>query len=292
MCKSGIGVKADMSAAIKWLQKASDNGSKEAKEVLLRCQNDNADYQFSMGKKYYEGEGVDKDVSKAIEWLRMAAENGHGRAQYVLGLAYFIGQGVEKNPTTGTMWLRKAAENGNAEAQFQLGKNYFNGENVDKDEAKAALWIRKAAENGIAEAQYVFGMMCENGVGVGADHVEAIKWFSKASEQGHEEAKNTLAAYRAKLAGAARNETNELQGCRSSEHGDFEDGVRQGAQLLSLLLNLREAQRQNEQVYNPITGHYMKRSEYEQYKQIYNDQRIREQSRDDYRSGFPIPIFN
>ena len=120
--------------------------------------------------------------------------------------------------------------------------------------------------------------------------MEAIKWLSKASEQGHKEAKNTLSAYRTELAGAVR---NELQGQRSSsEQGDFEDGVRQGAQLLSLLLSLQEAQRQNEQVYNPMTGHYMKRLEYEQYKQIYNDQRIREQSRDDYRSGFPIPISN
>ena len=61
-----------MSEAIKWLQKASDQGSKEAKEVLLRCQNDNADYQFSMGKKYYEGEGMDQNYENAVEWLTMA----------------------------------------------------------------------------------------------------------------------------------------------------------------------------------------------------------------------------
>lgn len=311
----GEGVATNEVEAMKWLRRAAENGHAKAQDILGvvycdgigveknleegRCwlrkaaDNGNADAQSRLGAYCF----ADRDYVNAASWYHKAAENGDAIAQCAFGVMCKSGIGVKANVSEAIKWLQKASDQGLkeakvalAEAQFQLGKKYFNGESVDKDDAKAALWIRKAAENGIVEAQYAFGLMCKNGVGVGADHMEAIKWLSKASEQGHKEARNTLSACRAELAGAGR---NELQGHRSSsEQGDFEDGVRQGAQLLSLLLNLQEAQRQNEQVYNPMTGNYMKRSEFERYKQIYNDQRIREQSRDDYRSGFPMPISN
>jgi len=253
---SGSGVEKDPMEGLRWVEKAAEKG--------------NVNAQFHLAECYCRGEIVKTDYAKTAFWLNKAAEKGHVKAQYILGLFYCSGTGVDKDSVVGMKWLHKAAENGNAEAQFQIGKNYFNGEYVSKDEANAAFWIRKAAENGIANAQYAFGLMYKDGVGVRADRSDAIKWLRKAAEQGHQDAKDALAAF-------------------GSEQGDFEQGVRQGAQLLSLLLNLKEAQRQNEQVYNPRAGRSMKRSESERYDEVYNDERIRERSRDDYWSGVVIP---
>ena len=127
-------------------QKENTNKSTQTKE--------DAETQFLLGKRYYEGSGVKKDYVEAVRWFRKAAEQGHTRAQYMLGTCYFRGEGVTRDFTEAVKWYRKAAEKGNAEAQWGLGMCYEGGYGVTKDYAEAEKWYRKAARQGHDGAKF------------------------------------------------------------------------------------------------------------------------------------------
>ena len=57
------GAKRDYTEAIKWYQKAAEQGYARA--------------QYTVGDMYEKGEGVSKDVAEAIKWYRKAAKQGH-----------------------------------------------------------------------------------------------------------------------------------------------------------------------------------------------------------------------
>ena len=267
MCDSGLGVERDQAVATTWFLKAAEQGHAEA--------------QFELGKHYYMGKGIGKDETKAALWTRKAAENGHADAQFAFATMSIVGVGVKKDESKAMRWIRKAAENGNAEAQFQLGRSYCFGEGCTKDYTSAILWFRKAAEQEHATAQYALGELYGLGVGVEKDHAQAIKWLHRAAEHGNNDAKKRLAEYRTNDI-----DTGETKGYRNTA-GQGIDGeqMKQFTQILSLVQELKEMERQNEMVYNPLTGHYMKRSEKERYDEIYKDEQIRQQSRDSYRHG-------
>ena len=72
------GVPKDEAEAIRWYQKAADQGYAKA--------------QFALGNVYEYGLGVPKDEVEAARWCRKAAEQGLASAQYVLGLTYALGR--------------------------------------------------------------------------------------------------------------------------------------------------------------------------------------------------------
>jgi TPR repeat protein len=66
----GRGVLKNDTEAVKWYQKAAEQGNAEA--------------QFSLGNCYYFGCGVPKNDTEAVNWYRKAAEQGNVLAQALL----------------------------------------------------------------------------------------------------------------------------------------------------------------------------------------------------------------
>ena len=175
-------------------------------EQKLAAQKGDAEAQYMLGIRYYNGIGVAKDQAQAVSWWRKAAAQGDTNAQFNLGFCYTYGEGVAKDHVEAAKWYRKAADQGHTKAQDKLGYCYAAGEGVEKNEAQALKWFRKAshgyavhtsaealkffrkaAEGGNAEAQYEMGLACDDNLDSAFDRTESIKWFRKAAEQGHPE---------------------------------------------------------------------------------------------------------
>lgn len=93
-----------MAEAIKWYQKAAEQGS--------------ADAQYKLGVCYEKGEGVEKDAVEAAKWYQEAAEQGNKYAQYNLAALYEKGQdALEMDKEKALKWYRKAAEQGDEDAK-------------------------------------------------------------------------------------------------------------------------------------------------------------------------------
>jgi TPR repeat protein len=66
MYDKGQGVEQDFKEAVKWYQKAADQGDVDA--------------QFNLGVMYAEGEGVEQDYVTAYTWYNIAAAKGDTQA--------------------------------------------------------------------------------------------------------------------------------------------------------------------------------------------------------------------
>ena len=150
--------------------------------------------QYSLGRRYADGDGVPKDAAEAVTWYRLAAEQDLAAAQLGLGLIYAQGElGVPQNPAEAVTWHRRAAEQGLAAAQFGLGLIYAQGElGIPQDPAEGATWVHLAAEQDLTIAQSYLGAMYASGSGVPQNDAEAGAWFRKAAEQGYAEAQFRL----------------------------------------------------------------------------------------------------
>ena len=219
--ENGYGTAADDYEAVKWYQKAAEQGYaraqcnlgdmyfygggveqsdvKAAEWYLKAAEQGYADAQYNLGKMYYYGRGVEQSYEKAVEWVLKAAEQGDASAQNDLGLMYYTGTGVERSYEKAVEWFQKAAEQGFANAQcklgtmcYRLGDMYYTGTGVEQSDAKAVEWYLKAAEQGFARAQCNLGFMYDNGTGVEQSDVKAAEWYLKAAEQGYADAQYNL----------------------------------------------------------------------------------------------------
>ncbi len=187
-----------------------------------------AEAQYQLGFRTWNGEGVTADPEAAVAWFRKAAEQGHAEAQSKLGVALFLGTGTPLDYKEAFAWFQKAADQGNAKGKFYqglihafgkgvkrdpekafplfkeaaeggldmaqdaLGDAYYFGQGVKKDLEEAVVWFRKAAESGFAPAQFSLGNAYHFGNGVPQDQQEALKWYRKAAEQDSVEAQVIL----------------------------------------------------------------------------------------------------
>lgn len=53
-------------------------------EITKAANQGNAEAQYQLGLRYFNGKGVRRNYAKAAAWFRMAAEQGHTGAQYQL----------------------------------------------------------------------------------------------------------------------------------------------------------------------------------------------------------------
>src|SRR5262245_21078259 len=88
----GNGVAQDQAEALRWFQKAAEQG--------------HADAQYHLGMNLW---GLNDHV-QAAHWWRMASDQGHAKAQARLALAYQSGDGVERDETKAFHLFRTAAE--------------------------------------------------------------------------------------------------------------------------------------------------------------------------------------
>src|SRR6266446_7039763 len=177
---------------------------KQVEEVKAKAEAGDADSEYQLGLRYYNGDGVAKNFSEAVKWYRKAAEQNYALAQYNLGGCYAFGLGVAKDDVEAVKWYRKAAEQNYALAQYNLGACYTFGLGVAKDDVEAVKWYRKAAEQNYAHGQFNLGAAYDNGLGVAKDDVEAVKWYRKAAGQNYAHAQANLGYHYLRGQGVAK----------------------------------------------------------------------------------------
>ncbi len=144
---NGIGVEQNKDEAIKWYNKAAENG------------HDLADYYLNNRKGFY---------AQIEEILKKQP-----KSQSKMEKSYTAEQIAE---------LQKYADSGDEYSQYELGRCYFYGNNVTQDYNKAAKLFSKLAQQGHTKAQNYLGGCYEKGLGVEQNDSKAISWFKNASK--------------------------------------------------------------------------------------------------------------
>ena len=93
----GEGVKQDTGEAIKWYQKAADQGLDQG--------------QFYLGLMYYEAKGVTQDFKEAEKWFQKSANQGDSSAQGLLRDMYWRGKGVKQDRVVAYSWASITCRN-------------------------------------------------------------------------------------------------------------------------------------------------------------------------------------
>lgn len=137
------GVDQNDAEAIKWLEKAAENGHPLAHYNLANC--------------YASGWGVAQDDKQACHYYEKAAKCDVPDAQVELADRYLKGNGLPKDETKSFIWRKKAAELGHVESLYQIVKYYSSGKCNDMSKEAAYLYSvelnLRAAQAGHAQAQ-------------------------------------------------------------------------------------------------------------------------------------------
>jgi localization factor PodJL len=147
-----------------------------------------ANAQYEVAERYFEGRGVPQDLTAAADWFERAAKQGVAPAQFRLGGLYEKGLGVKKNLIVARRLYLAAGEAGHGKALHNLAVLYAEGVDGKPDYRTAALWFRKAAAYGVADSQYNLAILYARGIGVEQNLVESYKWFALAAREGDLEA--------------------------------------------------------------------------------------------------------
>ena len=153
---------------------------------------DLAKAQYTLGKKYLEGDGVLVNLELAFNYFEESALRDYAPGQRALGVMYLEGHGIEKNYEEAFYWLQEAANQADAMAQNYLGYMYLNGYGVEQDNTKAFEWFEKSANQAFVTAENNLGYMYMEGLGVEQSYTEAALWFERASKQGSASSQNLL----------------------------------------------------------------------------------------------------
>jgi len=140
----------DFSTAAGWFQKAAEQDSVRAMEMLSNM--------------FFKGEGVTKDLGKTFYWNKRASEAGSANATFNLGICYGKGIGVSPDGHKADELIKQAAlaghdgalqiftkkaEAGDAEAQLIMARFF---DRTDNRLASLGYYL-KAARNNNPEAQ-------------------------------------------------------------------------------------------------------------------------------------------
>ncbi|MFU8837160.1 MAG: tetratricopeptide repeat protein [Thiohalomonadaceae bacterium] len=104
--EQGQGVARDLEQALRWYQRAAEQGLAEAQ------------YQLA----YLLAEAEISPVA-AAEWMAKAADQGMVEAQYLMGMIHAEGIGVAQDTRQARRWLEKAIAAGHAEAEDYLNNH-------------------------------------------------------------------------------------------------------------------------------------------------------------------------
>ena len=161
----GVGAEKNHRQALHWYRLAARQGSQPAQDMLQalsgqarerqleqqlleHAEQGDAQAQYEVGRRFWNGDGVDQDHKQAADWFDRAARQGLAAAQWALGLCYERGDGVEQDMWQAAAWYQWAAQQDDVEAQLHLSECYEKGRGVPKDKEKAAEWLYKAAQHG------------------------------------------------------------------------------------------------------------------------------------------------
>ena len=102
----GLGVRANLTAAISWYERAAAKGYDSA--------------QLNLGIIVANLRGARRDEPRAVRLYRSAARQGNRNAAYNLGLYYSEGRGVARNIRMARRWFVRAAAKGDRDAARML----------------------------------------------------------------------------------------------------------------------------------------------------------------------------
>jgi TPR repeat protein len=147
MYEKGRGVRQDTAEAMRWYEKAAQNGYAPAAynlAVLLE----------------HTGDAHAKE--KARYWYEKAVEGGVKEAYNNLARLFFEGKGVPQDIKRAETLLKEGAQKGSAEAMYNLGFLYLEGaRGVEQDKLKAYEYLLKARKNGIKQAEPLLEKLCK-----------------------------------------------------------------------------------------------------------------------------------
>jgi TPR repeat protein len=154
---NGKGVKADISEAMRWYEKAAKQESGAS--------------QYNLAQIYYlKGQqGESHAYEKAKYWYEKAIINKVKEAYNNLASLYMDGLGVEKDETKAFELFAQAAELGDSEAQINVAVMYAWGEGVKHDKMKAYENLKKALKEGKSEASEYLDKLCKESAWVCKD---------------------------------------------------------------------------------------------------------------------------
>jgi hypothetical protein len=178
----GRGVQTDSRIALKWYLKAAGQAFPGARLLYesLDAKEGRASAQFSMGRRFEEGDGVCQNLADAAHWYLLAAEQGYSSAQFRLGT--MCGLGVVRNIENALHWLSLAAQAGDMRAEYAVGQLYEADDRI-RDHVAAVNWYRRAAVKGYKDAQGRLAQMFAQGLGVRQSAEEASKWQVLADQR-------------------------------------------------------------------------------------------------------------
>jgi len=149
----GLGVERNSAEAVRWLQRAVDQGGHAAAMGLL-------------GSHYEFGNGIGRDLAEALRLYRLAAEQGDPHAMTSLAYLYAEGKGAARNAVEARQWYQRAVDRGHARAMYNLAFLLQRGEGGAADPAAALALLRAAADRRHAGAQRELGRLYDEGRGV------------------------------------------------------------------------------------------------------------------------------
>eukprot|EP00854_Cymbomonas_tetramitiformis_P016248 gene16248-19283_t len=158
------GVSVNAAQAIKWLQKAADEGHSDA--------------QTNLGSCYMHGRGVPPSADKAVKMYRKASAKKNINGMYNLG----------EDCDVAIQWFYKYVSNLPL-VLYEKGS----GLTIVQDLETAVMWYGRAAKQGHPYGMFNLATCYAHARGVEQDQVLAYKWLSAASEHGHQDAQEVLA---------------------------------------------------------------------------------------------------
>lgn len=156
---------------------------------MAAAQAGQADAQYALGLRYFNGDEVAENYAESAAWFERAADQGHAQAQNHLGRYYHAGLGVEQDREQALHWLEAATQSGAPSHLHDLAKVL---ESEEATQSRAAELYARAADVGHVESAVSLGVLYQNGHGVEQDYGRAISLYLEPAQAGHPRAMNNL----------------------------------------------------------------------------------------------------
>ncbi len=233
--QKGIGVAADRSEWLRWVQRAAQHGAPEAQytlgnlyrkgtqsfaadpaQVVLwtsrAAENGHIVAMHNLGTFYLGGfPTLPRDQAKGEMWLTRSAEGGFTHAMLLLGDVLLKGDGRPRDPENGERWMRLAAERGHVMAMLRLAEFYSSADEAPRDPDFVERILLRASEMGRPEAQYYLARMYRRGMFGAINQPAALEWFEISAAKKYAPASFALGEMHEKGEGVTANSNTAAQ---------------------------------------------------------------------------------
>lgn len=192
--ENGAGVALDSAQALKWFQRAAEQGDGEG---WLR-----------VSQYYLRGTLLPADTARYLAIRQEWADKGLPNGLTALGVAYECGYGVKADTARALELYEQAVKKGSSWGYEVMGNDYATGElGVQKDVKKAAQYFEKSYKLGNQDgaSRLAFLYMSEG------DYKAAWKWANEGMRWGDPDAITVAAQMHASGLGVAKDEAKAQQ---------------------------------------------------------------------------------